>query len=62
NDSQLKPLFGTAGNAKLFKIDAVEVITIGGKKAISMIGASTENGHWSKNIYISLTGDWTTNL
>ncbi len=61
--SDYEPLriFGTAGNPKLYTIESVEVVDLGGKKVIAMTGQLKQTGSREKNIYVSLSGNWTNN-
>ncbi|MBK9144530.1 MAG: hypothetical protein IPM23_18725 [Candidatus Melainabacteria bacterium] len=52
-------IFGGAGNPRFFTIESIEVLELGGKKLISMVGQHIKNdGAREKSIHVSLSGDW----
>ena len=55
---KLRYLFGTAGNPRLFTIESIEIVELGGKKVFAVSGANANTGTREKNIYVSISDDW----
>lgn len=52
-------VFGESGNPRLFTVESVEVVKLGGKNVIVMTGQHTGgNRTREKTVYVSLSGNW----